>query len=79
MGEIDVEGAGFGIAVIEEGDAGDGAARPADFRCCVDLLRQGVWGIGTAWKKAVTIASFRDIPEFILIFFIPILFAQFSI
>ena len=54
MGEIDVEGAGFGIAVIEEGDAGDSAARPADFRCRVDLLRQGVLGIGTAWKKTVT-------------------------
>ena len=53
MGEIDVEGAGFGIAVIEEGDAGDGA-RPADFCCRIDLLRQGVSGIGAARKKAET-------------------------
>ena len=54
MGEIDVDGAGFGIAVIEEGDAGDGAARPADFRCRIDLLRQGIIVIGAARKKAVT-------------------------
>ena len=51
--EVHVVVAGFGVAVVIEGDPGDSAC-PADFRRGVDLLRQTVIVVGIARQVLIS-------------------------
>ena len=63
--EVHVVIAGFRVAAVVEGDAGDGAG-PADFRCRVNLLRQSVVVVRVARQEGASGGAEADGDQILL-------------